>query len=106
MRTVEPEHLTMKASRRPLAFASLARVMPDVDRLLEGHTTVGYWSLGQICNHLTQSLKGTTASGLLLSLLPRATRLSRSVANEHPLKARLTRVPFLFGTGFSWDNRL
>ena len=59
MRTVAPEHRTMKAFRRPLAFASLDRVMPDVDRLLEGHTTVGDWSLGQICNHLTQSLTWT-----------------------------------------------
>ena len=33
--------------------------MPDIDRLLEGHTTLGHWSLGQICNHLTQSLTWT-----------------------------------------------
>src|SRR3954453_19718798 len=38
--------------RRALTFASLDRVMPEVDRLLEGHTTVGNWSLGQVCNHL------------------------------------------------------
>lgn len=55
----------MNADRRTLAFASLDRVMPDVDRLLEGHTTVGNWSLGQICNHLTSAImmtvEGTTA---------------------------------------------
>jgi hypothetical protein len=49
----------MKAARRSLEFASLDRVMPDVDQLLAGHTTVGHWSLGQICNHLTQSLTWT-----------------------------------------------
>jgi hypothetical protein len=42
--------------RRPLVFSSLDQVMPDVDRLLNGHTTVGHWSLGQICNHLAESL--------------------------------------------------
>src|SRR4051794_1375320 len=46
----------MNASRRALRFASLDQVMPDVDRLLEGHTTVGRWSLGQICNHLAQTI--------------------------------------------------
>lgn len=49
----------MKATRRSLTFASLDRVMPDVDLLLEGHRTVGDWSLGQICNHLTTTLTWT-----------------------------------------------
>jgi len=40
------------AGRRELAFASLEEVMPDVERLLAGHRTVGHWTLGQICNHL------------------------------------------------------
>jgi hypothetical protein len=44
------------AERRNLTYASLDRVMPDVDRLLEGHTTVGNWSLGQICNHLATTI--------------------------------------------------
>jgi hypothetical protein len=44
------------AERRPLAFTSLAEVMPEVDRLLAGHKTVGRWSLGQVCNHLSDSL--------------------------------------------------
>jgi Protein of unknown function (DUF1569) len=57
--TASHEDLSTNASRRPLAFASLDRVMPDVDRLLEGHTTLGHWSLSQICNHLTQSLTWT-----------------------------------------------
>jgi hypothetical protein len=49
----------MRAARRPLTFASLDEVMPDVDRLLRGHTTVGNWSLGQICSHLAQALHFT-----------------------------------------------
>jgi hypothetical protein len=49
----------MKAARRPLTFTSLDEVMPDVDRLLRGHTTVGNWSLGQICSHLAQAIHFT-----------------------------------------------
>lgn len=50
----------MKAERRSLTFTSLDRVMPDVDRLLlAGYTTAGHWTLGQMCNHLTQTLTWT-----------------------------------------------
>lgn len=42
--------------RRRLTFDRLDQVMPEVDRLLEGHVTVGQWSLGQICNHLATTL--------------------------------------------------
>jgi hypothetical protein len=49
----------MKDARRALAFASLDEVMPEVERLLRGHATVGNWSLGQICSHLAQSLQFT-----------------------------------------------
>src|SRR5262249_23945506 len=38
---------------------SLDEVMPDVDRLLRGHTTVGNRSLGQICSHLAQGIHFT-----------------------------------------------
>ena len=31
--------------------------MPDVERLLEGHTTVGHWSLAQICRHLSTVMR-------------------------------------------------
>jgi len=44
------------AARRPLEFATLERVMPEVDRLLLGHATAGNWSLGQICRHLAWAL--------------------------------------------------
>ena len=47
------------AERRALSFSSLDEVMPEVDRLLEGHTTTGQWSLGQICNHLSTAMRYT-----------------------------------------------
>jgi hypothetical protein len=49
----------MKAARRTLTFASLEDIPRDVDRLLAGHATVGNWTLGQICNHLTTALTGS-----------------------------------------------
>ena len=42
----------MTPGRRTLRFETFDEVMPDVERLLEGHTTVGRWSLAQICRHL------------------------------------------------------
>jgi hypothetical protein len=47
------------AGRRQIAFQSLDDVMPDVERLLSGHVMVGRWSLAQICNHLTTSIRGS-----------------------------------------------
>ncbi len=47
----------MTAARRALTFASLDEIMPDVERLLAGHVTVGRWSLGQICNHLELAIR-------------------------------------------------
>src|SRR5262249_10930978 len=49
----------MRTARRSLTFASLDEVMADVDRLLRGHTTVGNWSLGQICSPLAQGIHRT-----------------------------------------------
>ena len=46
------ENEPMTPGRRTLSFNSVDEVMPDVERLLEGHTTVGNWSLAQICRHL------------------------------------------------------
>jgi hypothetical protein len=42
----------MTPGRRTLRYRSLDDVMPDVERLLAGHKTVGNWSLAQICRHL------------------------------------------------------
>jgi hypothetical protein len=47
----------MTATRRTLRFTSLDQVVPDVERLLAGHVTVGRWSLGQICNHLELTVR-------------------------------------------------
>jgi hypothetical protein len=45
--------------RRALKFSNLDQVMPDVDNLLRGNETVGNWTLGQICNHLTKDFRGS-----------------------------------------------
>jgi hypothetical protein len=45
--------------RRELSFADLGAVMPDVERLLAGHVTVGRWSLAQICSHLAGAVSLT-----------------------------------------------
>jgi hypothetical protein len=43
----------MTSGRRTLRYSSLDEVMPDVEQLLEnGHSTVGTWTLPQICRHL------------------------------------------------------
>jgi hypothetical protein len=47
----------MTPGRRTLRYASLDEVMPDVERLLQGHTTVGHWSLPQICRHLATVMR-------------------------------------------------
>jgi hypothetical protein len=46
----------MNPARRTLSFAAIDQIMPEVDRLLEGHATVGNWSLGQIFGHLTHAV--------------------------------------------------
>lgn len=47
----------MTRGRRSLRFGSLDEVMPEVERLLEGHTTVGRWTLPQICRHLATVMR-------------------------------------------------
>jgi hypothetical protein len=47
------------ADRRELTFARLDDVMPDVERLLAGHVTVGRWSLAQILHHLAAGIRTT-----------------------------------------------
>jgi len=47
----------MATVRRTLGFASLDEVMPEVERLRQGHTTVGTWTLAQICRHLATVLR-------------------------------------------------
>ena len=40
-----------------LRFSSLDEVLPEVERLRNGHTTVGNWTLAQICRHLATVLR-------------------------------------------------
>ncbi len=47
----------MTPGRRTLNFGTFDEIMPDVERLLEGSTTVGNWSLAQICRHLATVLR-------------------------------------------------
>jgi hypothetical protein len=46
--------------RRMLDFASMDEIMPDVARLLEGHSTIGQWTLAQILHHLATSIRLTS----------------------------------------------
>ena len=47
----------MTPGRRTLRYVSFDEVMPDVERLLAGHRTVGNWTLAQICRHLAGVLR-------------------------------------------------
>ena len=47
----------MTPGRRTLRYESFDEVMPDVERLHEGHTTVGHWTLAQNCRHLAAVLR-------------------------------------------------
>lgn len=50
--------------RRVLSLGRIEDVMPEVERLLAGHSTCGSWTLGQILHHLASSIR--------LSLTPSA----------------------------------
>jgi hypothetical protein len=43
--------------RRELAFERIEEVMPEVERLIDGHTTTKAWTLAQILNHLSTSIR-------------------------------------------------
>jgi Protein of unknown function (DUF1569) len=47
----------MTPGRRILRYGSLDEIMPDVERLLHGHTTVGNWSLAQILRHVAAVMR-------------------------------------------------
>ncbi len=49
------------AGRRDLSFDRLDDVMPEVDRLLSGHTRAGSWTLGQVLHHLASAIRLTMA---------------------------------------------
>jgi len=56
--------------RRVLTYSTVDDIMPDVDRLLLGHHTVGKWSLGQICKHLSGAILASL-EGFPVRPLPR-----------------------------------
>jgi Protein of unknown function (DUF1569) len=47
----------MTPGRRTISYNTIDEVMPDVERLMGGHTTVGSWSLAQICCHLATVMR-------------------------------------------------
>lgn len=47
----------MTPGRRTLRYDSLDEIIPDVERLLDGHSTVGHWSVGQMARHLATTLR-------------------------------------------------
>ncbi len=49
----------MTPGRRTLGLDDLDQIMPEVERLLGGYTTVGNWSLGQMCRHLGAILRAS-----------------------------------------------
>jgi hypothetical protein len=44
------------SERRCLHLDTIDAIMPDVDRLIDGHVTVGHWTLGGICDHLATTI--------------------------------------------------
>jgi hypothetical protein len=51
--------ISMTPGRRALRYVNLDEIMPDVDRLLGRYTTLGAWSLAQICHHLATVMRRT-----------------------------------------------
>lgn len=48
------------AERRKLSLTGVDQIMPEVDRLLSaGYEPAGNWSLGQVCKHLCEAMKGS-----------------------------------------------
>ena len=46
--------------RRMLDFASIDEIMPEVESLLQSHSTTGQWTLAQILYHLATAIRLTT----------------------------------------------
>jgi hypothetical protein len=51
--------LVRTSGRRSIRFAQLSDVINDVERLRSSHRTLGQWSLAQICNHLSATMRYT-----------------------------------------------
>ena len=96
------------ADRRTLEFARLDEVMPEVDRLLAGHATVGNWTLGQICNHLASTYRMSMEGfGVQMPWLFRATLgrvFKKKIFAERRMKAGI-KVPGRFLPQPGLDDR-
>ncbi len=77
---------TTTPGRRTLRFESVDEVIPEVERLLAGHTTVGNWSLARICQHLAGAIR-------LAVDMPATTR------HDPSLQIGAERVAEIFATG-------
>jgi hypothetical protein len=77
------------AGRRALNFDRLDQIMPEVDRLLAGHTRAGSWSLGQILHHLATAIR----------LTARADRASDAVPGLPPDRAQEVARKRFFAAG-------
>ncbi len=51
------ENTAATPGRRQIRNESLDEIMADVEGLLEGHRTVGNWSVGQMCRHVGSILR-------------------------------------------------
>ena len=72
----------MTPGRRTLRYDSMDDIMPDVERLLGGHATVGNWSLSQICRHLATVMRRVVD-------LPASTSHDPSSRADEATKARV-----------------
>jgi hypothetical protein len=73
--------------RRTLDFERIDQVMPDVDRLLDGHSTAGRWTLGQICDHLARGITLTLRKPRGDATTPEPTP-AQEVNRRHLFRAR------------------
>ena len=88
--SIKPENVSafvyMNEERRLLRFENLSEIMPEVRRLAPAHRTVGNWSLGQTCQHLSKSFNGSV-EGFDLS----RHRIKRFFIKKRMLEVALTK---------------
>jgi hypothetical protein len=53
------ENTATTPGRRQIRYESLDAIMPDVERLLEGHRTAGNRSVGQMCRYVGSILRAS-----------------------------------------------
>jgi hypothetical protein len=73
--------------RRPLDYARIDQIMPDVDRLLRSHATAGNWTLGAICDHLAKAIS-LTLRGARPDVEPSPSTPEQDLARREFFRAR------------------